>query len=653
MRLQTLTIDNFKGIAHLQIDFDGQDADIYGDNATGKTTVYDAFLWLLFGKDSTGRQDFEVKPLAPDGTVRDHGVDVSVTATLETNETIYTLSRTLREKWAKRRGSAAKELTGHETQFAVDGLPVSKADYQARVDALIPEAQFRVLTDPYYFAGRMAWRERRSLLFDAFGGLTDDDVAAATPELAPLLAAKGNHTVDEFRAVLADDHRRTAAELNRLPVRIDEAARSIVPGIDPDAAEAALADLAHERKELAARLDTSAAAETAELAAQIRAIGAEHAALERQNQSYRDDQIAEARQVKYEETHRIRAQLDKLPAPQVLEADLRRTREDIGQLTMAVEAARAEWHRVNGQSVMVDTVCPTCGQTMPSDRVAAAVKALEAAKGHDLEHITAKGKRLAQELETAKEHLQSIETMMQESQKDRRHLEHELQDVEEIVAAFRPDDMPGYAQQARALAQKKAALEQAMERIDEQGRIDQTPIELSLAEIDRQVDVQRATLATHAANEQQRARVDELQAKLKELQRHQDDVERLQVLCDQFVAAKADMVQSAINDRFGLVAFRLFDRQINGALVDTCKVMVDGVPYDDLNHAAQINAGLDIINTMANHYNVWAPIFVDNAESVTQLLHTDAQTIRLIVSAADKTLRVEKKEDNHGIDRVA
>ena len=82
MKLNQLTISNFKGIRHLTIDLDGQDANIYADNALGKTTILDAWSWLLFDKDSSGAKDFNIKTLNENGEAM-HMLDHSVEAVVQ------------------------------------------------------------------------------------------------------------------------------------------------------------------------------------------------------------------------------------------------------------------------------------------------------------------------------------------------------------------------------------------------------------------------------------------------------------------------------------------------------------------------------------------------------------------------------------------
>lgn len=119
-------------------------------------------------------------------------------------------------------------------------------------------------------------------------------------------------------------------------------------------------------------------------------------------------------------------------------------------------------------------------------------------------------------------------------------------------------------------------------------------------------------------------------------------VDGMLFLCEEFMRYKAKFIEESINRRFSLVRFRLFREQINGGLEDCCDVTVDGIPYaTGLNNGAKVNAGIDIINTLSRHYSAQVPLFVDNAESVTQLTQADTQVIRLVVSESDKELRCE------------
>lgn len=148
----------------------------------------------------------------------------------------------------------------------------------------------------------------------------------------------------------------------------------------------------------------------------------------------------------------------------------------------------------------------------------------------------------------------------------------------------------------------------------------------------------------------QAKRIEELKEKQTGYAQAYDETEFKIHLCEVFTKAKVQMLDKRINSRFRTLRFRLFDEQINGGIKDCCEVLIpssDGtlVPYQAANNAAKINAGLEIIHTLASAWNIWIPVMVDNAEAVTHLTeYPDMQIIRLVVSEKDKKLRMELDE---------
>ena len=137
-------------------------------------------------------------------------------------------------------------------------------------------------------------------------------------------------------------------------------------------------------------------------------------------------------------------------------------------------------------------------------------------------------------------------------------------------------------------------------------------------------------------------RIEQLSKEESELAQSIADMEREMFTIEAFEKEKSTRIEASVNDKFQMVNFKLFETQINGGEVPTCKALINGVPFSDANTASKINAGLDIINTLCEHYQVNAPIFIDNRESVIELLDTQSQVINLIVSEGDTKLRVVK-----------
>ena len=119
------------------------------------------------------------------------------------------------------------------------------------------------------------------------------------------------------------------------------------------------------------------------------------------------------------------------------------------------------------------------------------------------------------------------------------------------------------------------------------------------------------------------------------------DLEGQEFLCESFIRTKVDMLEGKINAKFKNVNFKLFETQVNGGLNEICEVLVNGVPFNEANLGGKINGGLDIINTLCDHYNVYAPIFIDNRESITKIIDVKSQVINLVV-VKDLKLTIEE-----------
>ena len=154
-------------------------------------------------------------------------------------------------------------------------------------------------------------------------------------------------------------------------------------------------------------------------------------------------------------------------------------------------------------------------------------------------------------------------------------------------------------------------------------------------------------LALVEASEKAKMRIDELAQAEGKLAAAYEECNSQIFLVDSFIRAKTDMLSERINSRFQLARFVMFKKNIgNDGIEECCEVAVNGVPYSDLNNAMRINVGLDIIRTLSEHYHFNAPVFVDNAESVTDLLPMpDHQVIRLVVNSEAKKLLVMTAEE--------
>nr|WP_325297111.1 AAA family ATPase [uncultured Dysosmobacter sp.] len=656
MRIQTLRLENFQGIKSATFDFQGKSASIYGDNATGKTTVYNALTWLLFDRPSTGAKNFTPKTKGPTGDL--HNLDHAAEARFIMDDgRLVTLRKVFHEVWKKKRGAATEEFDGHSVDFFIDGVPTKEREYTASLLAFCGGAEkMKMLTMPQYFPEDMAWDARRKILLEVCGDVTDDDVIATDPaleELGAYLLMPGTtgqfYTVDEYKKIAAAKKADINKQLQGIPGRIDEAQRAI-----PDAGTTevqALADLdqlADERERLTAEKAAILAGDTATADARTKTAQAE-AALAKARADYATKaaaanadvnakisdlqlKLAEARRRKLDDEMEAERQTG-------LAERMATRRAELLQLYKDVQAET--WDE--GQEV-----CPTCHQPLPPEQVEQMRSDFNLAKSKRLQAINEQGMKEASKgaIEEARRKAAILQGTADQAADEIKRLTIELGEQQTaLVNAPTFETTDDYTELTAAVAACRAAERQAGQNTDEAVAAVKSRLEAVYAAT-REAE---AALTKVRQAETQRKRIQELEAQEKALSAQYEELEKGLYLCDLFTKAKVALLTDRINGKFKSVRFRLFVEQQNGGVKDDCEVLVPDttgrlVPYPFANNAARINAGLEIIDALAAHWHISMPVFIDNAESVTHLAQTDMQTVRLVVSEEDTSLRLELDE---------
>lgn len=649
MKLISLDLANFKGIRDLHLTPEGQNVSIFADNGVGKTTVADAFFWLLFGKDSHNSADFEIKTLDSEGNVL-HGLDHAVCAVLETGDgKRIELRRSYKEKYTQKRGSMGSEMTGHETSFHINGVPVQKKEYESFVQEICPPKHFRILTDPTFFSSELHWQERRKTLMDMIGDISDAEIIELNNELAPLTGILGDRTIDDHRKVVAATKGKVNEELRLIPTQINECSLAIrslpqKPGVTVAEIGTKLAEL------YTAKANLSASTEIANLETRKAQIGLELKNLEIE--------------LNAETTERIQAvQLrlgDKQVERQGVSQQLRQHNADLSfkkqQLTAKESQTarkRQEYHDENARAFAWqegDTTCKTCGQEIPqngvAERKAEAENSFNLLKSTNLEAIRAQGIKLKEEADALAVEIGGLETEIGLLEGKLKSLGEEVAAIEaELQAAKSSKVDPLTDPRGIALSEERSSIETKVLELKAGTTEAAAKIDAEIAELNALQKAHQEHEAVAEANARQEARRDQLDARQKQLAAEFERLTYEEDLTNQFIRAKVRMLTERINSRFQMASFQLFAEQINGGLSECCEATFNGVPYGSLNHGSKINVGLDIIQTLGEHLEFTPVVFVDNAESITRIMPTTAQQVRLIVSEADKALRVEYQRE--------
>jgi len=670
--LKTLIINNFKGIHNQEIAF-SHITNIFGDNATGKTTILDAFLWLFFGKNSEDVSKFEIKRLdANNKFIKD--LEAEVSAIFEVEGAEIAAKKVLRQKWVKRRGELEAAYQGDENIYYWNDVPCSETEFRVKIKALLDENVFKLITNPFYF-NSLKWNDRRNTLIEVAGNIKNEEVLSSIvndknkTQFAALVAAlKQDKSIDEFKRELAAKKKKIKDEAESIPSRIDEVRRLMPDELNFQALRAEKEMLASEEETIAKKANDTSLQYKQANDARSKELEAHSRRVHEHNQSVfglkntiseiESEVKLKAKQSGNDLSAQIKSVTSRLAD---VESDRGRFansvasfRTELTNKQTDLEKTYADYDELEAKVFSFDehlAICPTCKQELPAENIASKRDELEANFNKDkrtkIEATIAKGQAIKAEIEAIEKRITNGELTISITDAEIENLHKKKAELQEqtltpgedetTVVARLLDEHETYSRLVFELAelQKKTFEAPVFEDAptDNAANDKLKEIRLKIAELNKQLDTEEQI---KRANK----RIEELQTQESTLAQQLADFEGSEYAIMQFTKAKVDVIEQRINGKFKTVKFKMFNLQNNGGESECCETLINGVPFTDANNAAKINAGIDIINTLCQHYDVYAPIFIDNRESVTKLIESDSQIVNLIVSAADKKLRV-------------
>ena len=655
--LTRLILANFKGIRSLDISFTPTTS-IFGANASGKTTVADAFFWLLFDKDSTDRKDFEIKTLDENNRPY-HKLEHEVTAHIMVDGVETVLRKSLREKWIKPRGSKDEVFGGHETAYFWNDVPLKKNEYQDKIAALVNETTFKLLTNPLYFNNMMKWQERRNMLLQIAGNITDTDVFSNNDSFIELQRSLGGKlTIEEKKKELAAKKKKLRDELDLLPARIDEAKRSLPEEQDYNSLIAELAD----KNEELARIEDLLLNSSRQEKERQEQLGDLHAKKQNISRQLLDIEFNLEQQVKERQQQRIIAINAKKQEQSALthqmnsrQAEALRLDKEKASLEQRREKLLKGYDEINASQLVFnenDFCCPTCRRSFDAVDVETKKSELQKNfndnKSRNLAENIQQGKSVAADIAAIGAGISNLQDQVKMDETTIKLLHdqlHELETANTRLSANEAEEVKkGIVADAnyQALFTERRQIEEQLNTpVSDNGK---AGLLSQKQQLRTDISYIESLINTKAQREKTEARITELTEQESKMAQELASLEGIEYSIEQFTKAKMDMLEQRVNGLFQTVRFKMFEEQINGGQADTCVALINGVPFSDANTAAKLNAGVDIINVLSAHFGVSAPIFIDNRESVVDLIYTDSQVINLFVSAKDKKLRVQLEE---------
>ena len=680
VKIKRLNLCNFKGLRNVTVEFSEDATTISGRNGTGKTTIKDAFSWLLWGKDSEGNTDskFGIKTNDANGNfIPDLEHEVSGMFEVIDTETgavdTVEFRRVLVEEWKVPNGETERVLKGHHTDYFCNGVPLkTKAEYDKRINDIIPEAVFKVITDPYYFL-TLHWKAQREMLLQIAGDVSEADVAKDNAEFAALLARVTGKTLEDYKREVAVQKNKISDRLEKIPTAIDAITRVTPTAPDYAALEADKARLEGELSEI----DTAASS-----AAEANRIAYENAAKIQQqinerktaqqkvffeakeaarNQAYktneaynnaaRDMQTLDAQARSVETAYSS----DKARIQTRIQQVQRYTDETKSQQ----DALRESWYKVNAEEFSGEAenlVCPLFNICCKDEEAKAAYNEnREAARvkfGEDKEKrlntINEKGKGLTTQIEQQEAEISRLNgelatleakhsTETTDITKRRALLNKTLAESPRVSTEpdIKPETLPEWVKLQGEITSLTAQLPTA----DTTSASNTAKLRQRKESITAQLkDVERL-LGVRTTIETNNAEVAKLREEAAKLAQEKADLQNEETLIDEFTTARMNEVERRVNALFSRVQFKMYRTQIEDAKqVPDCVCYIDGVRYADKNTAGKVNAGLDVINTICAFHGISAPIFIDNAESVNEFIPVNSQLVKLVVSTEDFTV---------------
>lgn len=694
IKLTSVTIHNFKGISDLSVKLDGNDIDIFGDNDAGKTTIYDAFLWCLFNKDSKDRTKIKWMPLDSDGNPI-HGLTTSVKVVLSINGVSKTFEKRRIDKAVTKRNSEAK-CYEDVAKYLIDEIETStKRVYDQEVENVLNQDTFKNLTSVTYFCEQLSPEERRESLFNYFGTKTDEEIINETKELHPLIQIMNGNDVNTARARVSQELKQINETLKNIPVKI-EGIQAALPEIESLNQEGLLT----ERNELTQKKNTIESelisirngGNVGELLSQLRSKQEELTAARLQFENQQNVKLNGIEQGKSKvfadlnKAHELATEQEN--GVKEINRSVTETEAYIKKLDEEHQRLIDEYDLVDGQGFMSvnykkqpfdenSLSCQHCHRPYELDAQEEMKAHHEQEEQKKFDEILEKNKEAQQKFQADKESkLEKIREQGINNNKEREIVEKQLLELKEkLLVSLEAEkkaknhaekiakDMEDFNKQIQLLESEKVIFEttkqyekitQEITKLNEyveQGNesiFDQTQektkgieaIEKEIAAVDEQ-------LAQVKEHERQLSIIEEFNDQERNLSERKGEVLSQLVLFEEFYITKRDLLQDQINSHFSVVEWKLFDFYEDGGLNESvCEPMINGVPFSGLNNGSCMQAGLDVSNTLMKQEGYIVPLFIDNAEGLTnhkrKAVDVDTQVIALYVSEKDKNLRVEQ-----------
>lgn len=637
--LKKISLNNFKGFEKMDVEFSPESTLIEGDNETGKTTLYDAFCYCLSKKSSDGSTDFGIKP-----NFATEIVSPSVEVEAEIDEKPVTLKRVYQAKFTR-----DKKFSGYKTECFINGIPTGIKEFEKYIaDSVGEEEVFKLLTFPNYFTelmttanGETVSQRQCKALKHMANVESDKSIAESEEAFQPLLELlKRYDSVDDIQKFYKAEVKRIHQQIDDIPIRVEQQAKNILK------VEKSEAKLNTMLSSVSAKIDAlrTQSAPTPESMSQVNSIKEQ---FESARQELSEAQNKESR-LMFEEKNKYIEQLNEIrnnkhendKKVSNIESQIKALIVRIDGLTASknikfdcIKEDSAELEKLNNSDAYT---CPTCGSKLERNNPVS----VDLKKKHDNLYKAIKQRQV--EIEDIEKEIEEFQNAIDDLSVQKSDLQSELIGVAESELKLQDD----YKEKVESIKETVAdeiqskrstvdflekELKAANARCDEE--LKQKFSEIACEQAKAEDEKQRIILELNKIDSNRRCQkmIEELEESRDKYSAELDKAQMYLDLSEEFIKKRSKLLEDAVNKLFDNVRFKFTREAKSGKVSESCIPTFNGQNYQDLSASTKLICNLDIVKGFQRYYNAYLPLFIDNAEGITETLDCDAQTILLSV----------------------
>ena len=638
--INKIIIDNFKGVKHKELDFEGKSVRILGQNGSSKTTTADAYYWTFADCNYALTKNPAITPLGESECVS------KVEIEMEIDGKPVTVSKS--QKFKSKEDDNGKVISSITNSYAINSVDKAYRDFLADMtERGLDMDRFLMFSHPYAFIADTSKKGRediRNTLFKMASALSDSEIALELDGISELNELLKNYRLDEIeqmqKSTLKTIMENCGKDNSIINAKIEGMLSSKVSA-DVDSLIARKTDLEKEIRELQDQ-QISIGDKRSEITTEITQLEKEkYQILDRVNSDIKANLGAlntKLTQLEHEKT--------------ILCSNYDLAARDVNRIT--AEIGMAEEHLTNWRSLYKkvqdevlddkDLKCPTCGTEYSADRIEEIKANFESSKNERLNSYKKRG-------EESKADLERLQKELEDAQKTHSTLHEDIANIDKQMESIKAEISmsPGEItknDETDAIDAKISDLESNLKK--DSSEIAESIIEQKHKKREELQDI-IGQIAVVERNADIDKKVEGLREERRQAEINRANAEKILSQVEHFKKYKNDKLSEDINSHFKIASFRLFKVLKNGSIEGACDVLIDGKEINSqANQSLQVLARLDILRGLQEffdaHYSVFCDdfaLFTKNSEAKIQI---NSQLIKLIATDGCKELVIEGGE---------